>query len=70
MDDKLFTNPPIILISPFQRRENFIFQFIHFATLIGPMLGPPTHNRPFADRRDKVGMNGVPKQGWKESFLY
>ena len=26
------------------------------------MLDPPTHNRPFADKRDKVGMDGVPKQ--------
>ena len=25
------------------------------------MLDPPTHNRPFADKRDKVGMDGVPK---------
>ena len=25
------------------------------------MLDPPTHNRPFADKCDKVGMNGVPK---------
>ena len=24
------------------------------------MLDPPTHNRPFADKRDKVGMDGVP----------
>ena len=27
--------------------------------LIG-MLDPPTHNRPFADKRDKVGMDVVP----------
>ena len=26
------------------------------------MLNPPTHNRPFADKRDKVGMDGVPKK--------
>ena len=26
------------------------------------MLNPPTHNRPFADKRDKVGMDGVPKE--------
>ena len=25
------------------------------------MLDPPTHNRPFADKRDKAGMDGVPK---------
>ena len=25
------------------------------------MLDPPTHNRPFADKRDKVGMDGIPK---------
>ena len=24
------------------------------------MIDPPTHNRPFADKRDKVGMDGVP----------
>ena len=24
------------------------------------MLDPPTHNRPFADKRDKVGVDGVP----------
>ena len=26
------------------------------------MLDPPTHNRPFANKRDKVGMDGVPKK--------
>ena len=26
------------------------------------MLDPPTHNLPFADKRDKVGMDGVPKE--------
>ena len=25
------------------------------------MLDPPTHNRPFADKRDKVGIDCVPK---------
>ena len=25
------------------------------------MLDPPTHNRPFANKPDKVGMDGVPK---------
>ena len=25
------------------------------------MLDPPTNNRPFADKRDKVGMDGFPK---------
>ena len=62
MDDKLFTHPSSLLIGPFQTRDKtFIFQFSHFATLIGPILDPPTHNRPFADKRDKVGMDGVPK---------
>ena len=35
--------------------------FTHFATLICPMLDPPTTIVPFADKRDKVGMDGVPK---------
>ena len=26
------------------------------------MLDLPTHNLPFADKRDKVGMDGVPKE--------
>ena len=40
--------------------------FTHFATLIGLVLDPLTHNRPFADKRDKVGMDGVPKlQEWR-----
>ena len=30
--------------------------------LIGPMLDLPTHSRQFADKRDKVGMDGVPYQ--------
>ena len=25
-----------------------------------PMFDPPTHNFPFADKREKVGMDGVP----------
>ena len=62
MDDTIFTHPPILLIGPCQRRDKtFMILFTHFATLIGPMLDPPTHNRPFADKRDKVGMDGVPK---------
>ena len=40
----------------------------HFVTLIGRMLDPPTHNRPFADKRDKVGMDGVPKITDEASF--
>ena len=60
MDDKLFIHPLSLLIGPFQRRDKtFIFWFSHFATLIDPMLDLPTHNRPFADKRDKVGMDGV-----------
>jgi len=39
----------------------FIFQSSHFATLIGLMLDPSTHNHSFADKRDKVGMDGVPR---------
>ena len=62
MDDKLFTHPSSLLIGPFQTRDKtFIFQFSHFATLIDPILDPTTHNRPFADKRDKVGIDGVPK---------
>ena len=67
MDDKLFTHQPSLLIGTFQKREqNFIFQFSRFATLIGPMSDPPTHNCPFADKRDKMGMDGVPywEQEW------
>ena len=30
------------------------------ATLIAQGLDPPTHNRPFDDKRDKVGMDVVP----------
>ena len=33
---------------------------IHFVTLIGLMLDPPTNNRQFADKCGKVGMDGVP----------
>ena len=32
------------------------------------MLDPPTHNRPFADKRNKVGMDGVPKQPATNTF--
>ena len=61
-DDTLFTHPPSLLFGPFQRRDKtFIFWFSHFATLIGPILDPPTHKIPFADKRDKAGMDGVPK---------
>ena len=38
------------------------FNLADFITLIGPILDPPTHNRPFADKRDKMGMDGVPKR--------
>ena len=32
------------------------------------MLDPPIHNRPFADKRDKLGMDGVPTlvRKWRE----
>ena len=61
MDDKLFTHPPSLLIGPSQRRDKtFIFWFSHFATLIVKGRDPPTHNRPFDDKRDKVGMDVVP----------
>ena len=78
MDDKLFTHPPSLLIGPFQRRDKtFIFQFSHFSTLIVAVLDPPTHNRPFADKHDKVGIDGVPKgrdfegsQGFCKASLY
>ena len=30
-------------------------------TLIGKVFDPPTNNRPFADKRDKVGTDGIPK---------
>ena len=63
MDDKLFTHQQSLLISPCQRRNKLLYShFTHFATLIDPMLDPPSHNRPFADKRDKGGMDGVPKQ--------
>ena len=33
------------------------------------MLDPPTQNRPFADKRDKVGMDGVPKNSTNTTLL-
>ena len=33
------------------------------------MLDPPTHNRLFADKGDKVGMEGVPKKR-KMNFVF
>ena len=61
MDDKPFTHPPSLLICPCQRRDKIsMILFYPLFKLIGPMLDPPTHNRPFADKRDKVGMDGVP----------
>ena len=41
--------PTSLPIGPFQRRDNTI------------IFDPPTYNRPFADERDKVGIDGVPK---------
>ena len=32
------------------------------------MLDPPTNNRPFADKRDKVDMDGVPKKTGENLF--
>ena len=34
------------------------------------MLDPSTHNRPFADKRDKVGRDGVPNRCQKMIFGY
>ena len=38
--------------------------------LIGPIVDPPTYNRSFDDKRDKVGMDGVPKGVRVEGMYY
>ena len=55
-----------VFLSALARNETKLlwFYFTHSATLIGPMLDPLTHNRPFADKRDLVGMDCVPKMRW------
>ena len=65
MGDKLITHPPThpVFLSVLARDGTKLlwFYFTHFATLIGPMIDPPTHYRPFANKRDKVGMDDVPE---------
>ena len=60
MDDKFFTHPVFLLALARDGTKLLWFYFTHFATLIDPMPDPPIHNRSFADKRDKVGMDGVP----------
>ena len=53
----------VVFITPFIDSFNLNFSKIyctHFATLIVQGLDPPTHNRPFDDKRHKVGMDVVP----------
>ena len=49
-----------LFIDSFNLNFPGILFYPDFATFIGLMLDPSTHNRPFADKHDKVGMDGVP----------
>ena len=68
MDDNRLTHPSSLLSD--LARDWTKSYYTQFATLIGLMLDPPIHNRPFADKRDKVGIDGVPYAEVENQNIY